>query len=98
MENTTFEAKLRSDKRKSPEMKQYRRLTFQECKNLSGHSLYLDRFGQIATVKITTIKTWKTRPEIEIHCKFGMYEYFQDTIRPDDLDRINFVVEVTGNN
>ena len=72
---------MRSDKRKNPESVEYEVLTFAECKALSGHAYILDRQGKIANVKITSVKTWKTRPnEIEVHCKFGLYEYFTVTI------------------
>lgn len=94
MENTTFKSTLRSDKRAKPEWREYRHLTFDECRKLSNHALYIDRQGKIASVKITTIKTWKTRPEIEVHCKFGLYEYFTDTIRPTDTESIRSVVEI----
>ena len=72
---------MRSDKRKNPEQVEYEVLTFGECKGLGGHCHILDRQGKIANVKITSVKTWKTRPnEIEIHCKFGLYEYFVVTV------------------
>ena len=72
---------MRSDKRKNPEQVEYELLTFAECKSLTGHAYILDRAGKIANVKITSVKTWKTRPdEIEVHCKFGLYEYFVVTV------------------
>ena len=72
---------MRSDKRKNPEQVEYEVLTFAECKSLHGHACILDRQGKIANVKITSVKTWKTRPdEIEVHCKFGLYEYFVVTV------------------
>lgn len=93
--NETFTAKRRNDKRKTPHFLTCRRLTPQECKSLHGHALYLDLQGNIAEVKITSIKTWKTRPEIEVHCKYGMYEYFSDTITPTS-ENIRFVTLVEG--
>ncbi len=85
---------LRSDRKANPTMKNYRRLEFSELLTMGSHALCLDKYGKVATVKITSIKTWKTRPEIEIHCKYGMYEYFSNTIYPDTkADDINFVVE-----
>ena len=72
---------MRSDKRKNPQQVEYEFLTFAECKSLHGHACILDRQGKIANVKITSVKTWKTRPdELEVHCKFGLYEYFVVTV------------------
>ena len=67
---------LRSDKRKNPELKNYEALNYDECKALTGHCLILDRNNKIANVKITSVKTWKTRNDVEIRCQFGLYEYF----------------------
>lgn len=67
---------MRSDRRKNPEKIAYEFLTFEECKNLGSHSYVLDTNGKIAEVKITSVKTWKTRPnELLIGWKFGLYEY-----------------------
>lgn len=68
---------MRGDKRKNSSIVNYEVLTFDECKALGGHTYILDRNNRIARVKITSIKTWKTRPtELEIHCKYGLYEFF----------------------
>lgn len=69
---------LRSDRRKNPESVEYEYLTFDECKALASesHCHVLDKNGKICQVKITSVKTWKTRPnELLIGWKFGMYEY-----------------------
>lgn len=79
-------ASLRSDKRKNPEMKEYTILSNDECKALTGHALILDRNGKIANVKITSVKTWKTRPEFEVRCQFGLYEHFTIRLSPDNLN------------
>jgi hypothetical protein len=91
---STFTAKLRSDKRKNPEMKVYRHLTIAECKALHGYAMAVDRHGDIARVQITSIKTWKTRPEFEVRWKFGMYEFGRELITRDEDNRF-FVIEVT---
>lgn len=79
------QAKMRSDKRKNPTMLEYRLLTYDECRSLKYHHCYvLDRYGDIAQVNITTVKTWKRRPDLEIHWKFGLYEYGQETVRPNE--------------
>ncbi len=35
----------------------------------------LDRSGNLRHIKITSIKTWKTRPNVVVHWKYGLYEY-----------------------
>ena len=70
-----MQAKLRSDKRVKPKLLEYRILTNDECRTLTGHCHILDRYGDIAQVKITSVKTWKRRADIEVNCKYGMYEY-----------------------
>lgn len=51
-----------------------------------------DRFNADGTpmrARITSIKTWKTRPnQIEIHYKRGLYEY--GSFREYELDKIEF--------
>lgn len=85
---------MRSDKRKNPEIVNYELLSFDECKNLGSHSFILDRAGKLAQVKITSIKTWKTRPiEIEVHCKYGMYEFF--TIKINENNPNTELVRIT---
>lgn len=72
-----MQAKMRSDRKKSPTMYEIRELTFDELKRLSNHAYILDQAGQIANVKITSVKSWKTRPNnLDIHCKYGLYDYF----------------------
>jgi len=82
METTnTLVTSLRSDKRKNPAMVTVQYLTFEEVKALKNHAQVLDRHCKVAEVKITSIKTWKTRPNIvEVHCKYGMYEFFSETV------------------
>jgi hypothetical protein len=75
----TLELKARSDKRKNPELANFRRITFEEAKNLCQNRRYpiIDKNGNWAEVKITSVKTWKRDPErLEVHCQYGLYEYF----------------------
>jgi len=89
----TIKTSLRSDKRKNPEVKEYRYLSNEECRNLRGHAQILDRNGKVANVKITSVKTWKTRSDIEVKCQFGLYEYF--TVRlSDQTQNSELVTEV----
>lgn len=88
-----MKASSRYDKSKNPEVKEYRLLTLAECKALHGHALVLDRNGRVARVAITSVKTWKTRPDVRIGWKFGLYEYGNDLITSDS-DNTFFVMEV----
>jgi len=89
----TITATLRSDKRKNPEVKTYRFLTADECRSLTGRVKALDQFGKIGEVTITSVKTWKTRPEVQVNWKFGLYEYGKELIETDEDNRF-FVAEV----
>jgi hypothetical protein len=71
-----MQAKMRSDKRKKPQMYEYEYLSYEECRALNNHAYILDQYLNIASVKITSVKTWKTRDDVEIRCKYGMYEFF----------------------
>ena len=78
---------LRSDRRKNPETVEYEYLTFDECRALAheSHCHILDQQGKIAQVKITSVKTWKTRPnELLIGWKYGLYEYGKESIVGND--------------
>lgn len=83
----------RYDRTKNPETKEYRFLTLEECKALSGHASVLDRNNRVARVKITSVKTWKTRPDVQIGWKFGMYEFGHELITRDS-DNTFFLAEV----
>lgn len=89
----TVMAKSRYDKSKSATESEFRFLTLAECKQLSGQATVLDLHGQWAHVKITSLKTWKTRPDVRIGWKFGLYEYGQELITCDD-DNHFFIVSV----
>lgn len=70
-------------------------LTQQECKELSvgAHSLALGEDGRVARVKITSLKTWKTRTDVEIGWKFGLYTSGKELITEDEENKF-FVKEV----
>lgn len=87
---------MRSDRRVNPKQVEYRLLTFEECKKLTGHCYILDQNRRIAKVLITSVRTWKTRPdEIEIRCKYGLYEYFTVKIIKDICDNDELIELVT---
>lgn len=81
---TTFHASRRSDKSRVPETRQYQFLTIEECKSLRGHCDVVDKNGKIANVKITSVKTWKTRRDVLVGWKFGLYEYGSELITTDE--------------
>jgi hypothetical protein len=89
-----FQAAYRSDRRTYPAKRSYRYLTVAEVKALQPGSRVkvLDQNGRVAEVKITSIKTWKTRPDVQIGWKFGMYEFGRETFRMED-DNFFFVTE-----
>lgn len=61
---------------KNPPKHEYRQLTLEEAKLLWGHTLFLTRHGTAAVAKITSIKTWKRRPnDCVVHLKHGWREY-----------------------
>lgn len=62
---------------RSGEEKQMRYANYADAKRMAQESKqYIeDKHGNWRRVKITSIKTWKTRPEIEVHWKYGMWEY-----------------------
>jgi hypothetical protein len=90
--STIIHTFLRSDKRKNPDYKDYIPLTYAECLELKNDCLILDRENHVANVKITSIKTWKRKQDIEIHCKYGMYEYFTIKLSPE-IDNTELVKE-----
>jgi hypothetical protein len=92
--STLIHTFLRSDKRKNPEYKDYIPLTYVECLALKNesHCLILDRENHIANVKITSIKTWKRKPDVEVHYKYGPYEYFTIKLSPE-IDNTELVKE-----
>lgn len=56
----------------------YHLLTFEEVKAIPQGSRvdFWTRQGQVRQVKVTSIKTWKTRPgDIRLGLKYGLYEY-----------------------
>jgi hypothetical protein len=77
-------AKHRSDRSKKPAYHQYSPLTFEECMKLAkgGICIALDDHGNYFHVRITSVKTWKRRPYIEVHYKYGLYVYGYERVEP----------------
>jgi len=83
IENTTIiKARDHYDRSKKAIDKDWIVLTLEEVKSLSGHTRFITRLGTVANAKVTSIKTWKTRPgNVDVHLKVGLYEYFIATYR-----------------
>lgn len=65
------------------ELKEYHEINYQDCKNIGPHALCISVYGDVIRVKITSIKTWKRKPDIQIGLKYGLYEYATTTIYPN---------------
>lgn len=53
----------------------------------------LMRTPKIVTAKITSVKTWKTRPnEVRIRAKFGLFTHYE--LNQDQLDQISLPKEI----
>ena len=64
-------------------IQKYARLSLDDMKQISqGDRIdFLSRQGAIKQVTVTSIKTWKTRPnDIRLGLKYGLYEYSYATI------------------
>lgn len=98
MNDNTFTVTARGDKHKHPKTIRVRELTFQELQTIrSGqHIDLLDKNGQLASVKVTSVKTWKRRPkDFDINCKYGLYEYFAIHVRDckADITVVNIIYD-----
>jgi hypothetical protein len=72
----TFTAPDGYDRSKTPRKLTLRYLTLAEVKALSGHADIIANDGRVRRVKITSVKTWKTRPDdVLVGVKYGLYEY-----------------------
>lgn len=66
------------DRKKVKEVKQYRVLEVEDVKRIPsyGHTTFLSVTGIVRNAKVTSVKTWKTRPnDITVNLKYGIYEY-----------------------
>ena len=54
-----------------------RNLSYEEMKALSSNSqiMFISNNGEARRAKVTSVKRWKTRPDVEVHIKYGMYEF-----------------------
>jgi hypothetical protein len=66
-------------------------LTYEECRRLSQNGVafyYSARRGEVVHVKITSMKMWIKRRDIEIHWKYGLYQYGFEKIDPSTPQKI----------
>ena len=73
----TITTRYRGDAKKVP-VRTFKILGFEDCKNLVVGSKvhFLTQQGDVAQVKITSMKTWKTRPtDLTIGVKYGLRAY-----------------------
>jgi hypothetical protein len=89
----TFQAVMRGDRHARPETKTYRFLTRDECKLLKEKVLVRDQYGRIGQVKILSVQVWKTRPDVKVSWKYGLYDYGKELIATDSDNKF-FVAEV----
>lgn len=76
-----------SDKRKQPELTEYRPMTLEEAKQLTygDHPSVILNSGRVGVVKVNgAVRRWKREPDrIEVPAKYGIYEYTTFYNRPD---------------
>lgn len=64
-------------KNKQVTVENYIRLTLEDMKQLSVGTRvpFLTRQGEVKEVKVTSVKNWKTRKDVRLGLKYGLYEY-----------------------
>jgi hypothetical protein len=89
-----FHLEMNGDRKKYPEKRKYRSMTFGEvkCLQYGDHPLIRLNNRKVGQVKVNgAVRLWKRDPaRIEVPCKYGLYECFTFTAR--DIDR--FLVEL----
>ena len=72
----TYQVKSGYNRTKSAPTITVRDLTRDEALALSGHAEIISTTGTLRDVKVNgKVRTWKTRPDIEVPIKYGLYEY-----------------------
>jgi hypothetical protein len=88
----------RNDRKKNPTMIEVKELSFDELLQIK-HGQHIEVLAwndYLSTVKVTSIDTWKRRPDdMTIHCKFGLYDYFtiRVTNRIPDMRIVKRIIE-----
>jgi hypothetical protein len=70
---------------KKDKLVDYVPLNQDDLKSLGSHVYFISRFNDIRRAKVTTVKTWKRRADIEIHLKYGLYEYAVTTFKDGEF-------------
>lgn len=85
-----FTSVYSADRHAHPEEHAFHYLSYDECARIgTGQHVLARRLdGKVAQVKITSIKRWRTRPDIRIGWKYGMYEFGNFTILPGDTSTL----------
>ncbi len=80
-------------RRKDPVVSQFRMATEPEIRAMSHGSrqFFIANDGCARMVTITSVKTWKTRPDVSVGIKYGMYGYARWDL-PEAMDRLCFQV------
>lgn len=90
---TGVEAPLWKGKNRKSVRKFWRRLTYQECQELTPrfivHFLSSD---YVYRMRVTSIKKWKRTNKIEVRWQYGLYRFGKQVVYPDV--EIPFVMEV----
>lgn len=89
----TFFARSGYASRHTEAKREYRFLTLEECKNLTGRVPFLDADDRVREMKITSVRTYKRRPDVVVRWKYGLYVYGQRVLRSDEDNNL-FIVEV----
>lgn len=96
----TLQLALASDRKKKPTLYLFEELTFDEIKQLSNYVLVVDLRNTVSTVKVTSIKQWKRRPnDLDINYKYGLYTYGTIQVRNQkpDMTLVKHIYDATGN-
>jgi hypothetical protein len=74
-ETETFRIADGYDRRKRTVL--VRRINNEEIAALKSGSriCFISNNGMLRRAKVTSVKRWKTKPDIEVHAKYGMYEF-----------------------
>lgn len=87
MDTIRQEGCFRSDKRVYPSRHVFESVPYTDLRERRHSHLYMrDDAGRYAKVKVTGVDTWKTRPEIVVRWKYGLYEYGGEEVNPEDID------------
>lgn len=91
-----FSAVLHGESRKKEKpLHSWEYLSLEECKNLcqNGSCYAKADDGEIIRMKVTSVHTWKTRPDVRLRVQYGLYQHYEFTFSPE-IPNQTFVKEV----